>query len=269
AGSNPHASGGSVLINAGGTIKTVHRARIRVQGDVTTAGGTTVLTAGRGVLLGSRITASGLSGGTIQVNSTDGGVFVVEPIEASGGEADGGTVSFVAASGAVDVLDRIDVEGLGRGGSISIVGALPVTTKAELRADSRILAGDGGTVVVASDKDVTVEEVIFADGRNGGAVTVVSQTGTATMRSPVVAGGNRGIGGAVLLNGGTNLLVDSPIDTDGQSRGGSITAAATDVRLTAHGSLFARGNTGGTINVSGDTVTIPAGAKVLVDGDNP
>jgi hypothetical protein len=269
AGSNPRASGGSVMVTAGGTIKTVHRARIRVHGDVTTAGGSAVLNAGRGILLGSRITASGASGGVIEANSTEGGVFVAEPIEATGGDGDGGRVSFVAASGAVNVVERVDVEGSGRGGSISVIGALPVVTNSELRAGSRVLAGDGGSVVVASDKDVTIEEVIFADGRNGGQVTVVSQTGTATMQSPVVAGGNRGIGGSVLLNGGTNLLVASPIDADGQSLGGSITAAAADVRLTSHGSLFARGDTGGTINVSGDMVTIPAGAKVLVDGDTP
>lgn len=268
-GSNPRATGGSVLVTAGGTIKTVHRARIRVQGDATTAGGNAVLNAGRGVQLSGRITASGLSGGTIQINSTAGGVFVIEPIDASGVDGNGGTVSFVAASGAVNLLERVDAEGTARGGAINVIGALPVTTVSELRAGSRVLSGDGGTVVIASDKDVTVEEVIYADGRNGGDVTVVSQTGTATLRSPIVAGGNRGVGGSVLLNGGTNLLVDSSIDTDGQSQGGSITAAATDVHLTSHGSLFARGDTGGTINVSGDMVTIPAGAKVLVDGDKP
>jgi hypothetical protein len=268
-GLNPRASGGTVTIEAGGTITGVHRARLRVHGDTATPGGSAVLKAGRGIHLAGRITATGSTGGSIDLTTTAGAVFLEEPMDASAEAGDGGSVSIVAADGAVTLLDRVDVEGDGHGGSIEIIGGQSVATNAELRAGSRVRASDGGAVVVSSNANVTVGDTVYADGKNGGRVTVVSQSETARVQAPLVLGGNRASGGTALLIGGKNIIVDSTVDADGFTLGGTITIAATDVNLTSHTALYARGDTGGTITVSGDMVRVVAGANVLVDGDQP
>lgn len=269
AGNNPRAAGGALSIDAGGTIRSVHRARMRLHGDIATPGGRAVLRAGRGVHLGNRIVARGSSGGSIAVSTTAGSIVVVEPLEVNGTVGDGGVVSLVAAAGSVTTLDRINAEGIGRGGSISLIGGKPVTTNAELRARSRMRALDGGTVVIASNEDITVGDTVYATGRNGGAITVIAQHGAVRVNAPLTVAGARGVGGTISLIAGPQLVLDSIANADGMTVGGSVAAAAIAIQLTGRSTVFARGDKGGTIDISGERVVVVPGAHLLVDGSTP
>jgi hypothetical protein len=265
----PLAPGGEITIDAGGTISAVLRARLRAQGTHATPGGSIHLTSGRGVQLAGRVAADGSTGGTIDIYSAAGNISLEGPVFAGGMTGDGGGAVIVAASGGVTTFAPIDTAGLGHGGHITILGALPVSANSTLRADSSKGQRDGGDVVLASNADIAVRGAVSATGMNGGGITVVSQAGTARVTAPIDAGGNGGIGGAVLMTGGQALAFDGTAIADGNAQGGSIIIAADSISASPRSALFARGRSGGTIDIRGAMVTIPAGARMAVDGTAP
>ena len=269
-GPDPTASGGSVTVSAGGFITAVKRARIRVRG-AGTPGGEVALHSGRGVRLLNRITAAGSSGGRIAVSTDSGDITLNEALDIGGASEDGGSATLVAAAGQLTLFDRIDAEGIERGGSVVLLAGGPITALGALRAGSSILGGQGGTVVVSSDGDILVSDVIKADGRSGGQVVVVSNSATIRVTAPVVAsGGHAGGGGRVAFSAGKDVVIANQVDADGGPLGGTITVHAEDlITLTPQGALLARGDTGGEIALDGAMVSVPAGARVLVDGDTP
>jgi hypothetical protein len=268
-GPEPVAGGGLVAIDAGGRLVAIKRARIRAHGATNTPGGQVLLNGMRGVSLQNRVTVRGSAGGNIGVSSGAGSVFVAERLDAVGSSGDGGAATIIALGGTVTLYDQVNAEGLAHGGSIALLSNGPITTNAALRAGSTILAGAGGSVLVASNGGVLVGDVVYADGASGGLITVSSQSGTARISAPLVATGNRTVGGSVLLSGGVSAVVESSVDTDGAAQGGSIGVSGKLVALNFHGGLFARGKTGGRIDLNGAAVTIPFGARVQVDGDVP
>jgi hypothetical protein len=268
-GPSPIAGGGVVAVDAGGRLVAIKRARIRAHGASGTPGGLVLLSGARGVNLQNRVTAHGSSGGAISVSSRAGSVLVTQRLDVNGTLGDGGAASVVALGGTVTVIEQITAEGMAGGGTIALLGSGPITTSSVLRAGSSILAGPGGSVLVVSSGGVLIGDVVYADGASGGQITVSSQAGTARISAPLVATGNRTAGGTVSLSGGVNAVIESSVDTDGLAQGGSINVNGKLVLLSAHGGLFARGRTGGTIGLDGAAVTIPAGARVLVDGDVP
>lgn len=269
-GPQPTAPGGLVTIDAGGRLTAVKRARIRARGALTTPGGTVLLSGARGVQLQNRISADGSVGGSIAISSLDGDIIVGQRLDAGGIIGNGGNAQIVSVNGRVTLFNRIDAQGWKRGGAITVIGNEAITAFATLRAGSAMRAAQGGSVSLFSHGDVTVGGVVNAEGLDGGFVRVNSMNGAARVIAPIVASGNHGTGGHIWLSGGSNAAIASSVDADGGAQGGAIDISGSDVvTLTAQASLFARGDMGGTINLDGTMVTVPAGAKVLVDGQVP
>jgi hypothetical protein len=268
-GPRSRASGGTVEIDAGRSLIAVRRARIHANGAATTPGGAVRLNGGLGVTLRNRITAQGSAGGVIDIGSNSGSILVGERLDAGGSSGDGGSASIHAPTGSITTLAPLAVQGMARGGSTAVLGGGPVTIGSTLRARSTILAGPGGSVVVSSQTNVVTDDVIYANGLSGGSIAISAANGATRITAPLLANGIRTVGGDVQISGGTSASVESPVNADGSTQGGSIDVTAAAVSLTAHGSLSARGAMGGSINLSGAAVTVPLGARVLVDGDQP
>lgn len=265
----PTASGGSITVEAGGTIDAVKRARLRVRGS-DTPGGEILLNGSAGVRLQNRITASGSSGGNVRIVSARGDIVLSEGLDTTGDDGDGGSATLIATVGDVTLFDRIDAEGSTQGGKITLIGGGPVTAFGALRAGSSSLTGNGGDVVVAGDGEVLISEVVNVDGMSGGQIVIGSTNESTRIAAPIVASGGRGNGGRVVLGSGKNTFVGNQVDADGGALGGMIeVSAGQTLTLTPQGALLARGDTGGEINLDGGSVTVPAGGRVLVDGDVP
>jgi hypothetical protein len=144
-----------------------------------------------------------------------------------------------------------------------------VTAVGALRAGSTVRNDVGGAVVVVGAGDVALNDVVAADGSSGGLIVISSKAGTARLDGALSAPGTRGAGGRVALNGSIATVVANAVDADGGTDGGTIDITGGSVSLTSSGGLFARGHDGGTISISAASVNVPAGARVLVDGDVP
>lgn len=269
-GPAPTASGGSVTVSAGGLVNAARRARIRVRG-AGTPGGEIVLHGRRGVRLQNRMTAGGSSGGRITISADSGDVTLNEAFDVRGASENGGSAMVFATAGQVMLAKRVDAGGQARGGTVSLMASGPITALGALRASSSVMGGEGGTIVVAGGGDIVLRDVVKANGFSGGQVVVISRTATTRVTAPVVASGGRaGIGGRVAFSAGTDAVIGNQVDADGGPQGGTITVHAGDlIMMTPQGALLARGDTGGVIALDADMVSVPAGARVLVDGDTP
>jgi hypothetical protein len=266
-GPGPTAPGGAIVMEAGGEIAAIRRARIRAEGAMQTDGGTVQLSGARGVRLLNRISVDGQNGGAVTVSSLNGNVSIVDDITASGEAGAGGDVAVVALRGAITVQDDIQADGTNSGGSVVLMGSSAVTTFGPLRASSN--DGPGGTIFLASNADVVNHEALYADGEGGGHVSLVSSFGTVRTQAPVLAEGKSGTGGSIGVSGADGVFVDSMLNADGGRHGGDIGVSGFEVHLSNRGDLFARGDTGGTVNLNGSVVIVEAGAKILVNGRQP
>jgi hypothetical protein len=269
-GPEPTASGGSVTVNAGGLVIAVRRARIRVRG-AGTPGGEVVLHGGRGIRLQNRMTASGSSGGRVTISADSGDITLNEGLDVRGASETGGSAMVFATAGQVTSFKRVDAGGPELGGTVALVAGGPITALGALRAGGSVMGGQGGTVMVVSGGDIVLSDVVKANGFSGGQVVVVSRTATTRVTAPVVASGGRaGVGGRIAFSAGTDAIIGNQVNADGGPQGGTITVHAEDlIMLTPQGALLARGDAGGAIALDGDMVSVPPGARLLVDGDTP
>lgn len=303
AGSNGSATGGSVTLDAGGTIVTDQTAVIDVQaanvtggvvsieavGDVTiegrihaegNPGGSVTLGSsaafvsldrdvrvqgigGPGGLLavtgqtGIAVTDKQLAtsdvaiGGTIQLTTPAGGVFVSDPLYVGG--ASGGLILISAPNGGVQPTERLDARATtGTGGTIAIdAETITLVKDAEARSKSGSggsvtlsgsqlvdLAGgdaetggkiDGGSITLeSSDGDVRVvrSSGLTASGTrgNGGALVIDAPSGTVTLETKVVLTGNGtlGVGGQADVFASTITIARARFDADGRATGGEL-----------------------------------------------
>jgi hypothetical protein len=269
-GPAPIASGGSITVDSGGVLTTVIGARIRATGASTTDGGEVTLKAVNGIQLQSRIRANGVSGGRVALQSSAGNVVLTRPLDVSGSTRSGGSASLNATAGNVTVYDRIDAQGPTQGGTINLSSGGVLTAASTLRADSNTRHGPGGTVTAVSGGDLNLQEAVLADGYNGGSVLVSSRSGNTRIDGLILVAGSKGVGGTVFVSGGLSTLIANTIDADGETDGGAIHVSGGDsIALTPAGGLYARGGNGGSITAAAAAVTVPTGARVLVDGDLP
>jgi hypothetical protein len=252
-------------MEAGGRIDAVGRARIRVEGDVDTAGGEVHLTGARGVSLHNKIKADGASGGSVTIATRNGDVLIGQNVSAAGDGGAGGTVSVTAVGGRLTMVDHVDTDGVSAGGNIILVGGGDVITFGDLRA--RGPAGDGGTIVAASNANILTNETLYAGGRRGGQISLVSSFGTVRTQGPLLAAGDLLEGGNVGIVGSDGVVIGSVVNADGKQVGGEINVFGFDVRVANRGDLFARGTAGGRVSLRGASVAVDMGARVLVDGE--
>ncbi len=267
-GPNPMAPGGTIQISAGGTLSAIPRARLRAQGAAATAGGTIALEGRGGVQLATKVAADGRGGGSVSVSSAAGHILLEQALTATGTDGAGGSIVALAMAGSVTMRDRLDVGGVTTGGSAFVVGARGVVS-ASLRARGGLATGLGGSLLLASDRDITITDALYADGGSGGSIQVVSTNGSLHTLHPLLADGSTGAGGAIAISVAGQARIDATLDADGRRAGGSISIGGATVRVGNRGTLAARGDVGGRIAVSGGSVTVDPGAKVLVDGDAP
>ncbi|HSP98623.1 MAG TPA: hypothetical protein VL049_15485 [Candidatus Dormibacteraeota bacterium] len=268
-GPNPTAPGGGIFVTAAGRITASRHARLRAEGGASTAGGTIALVAGRGVQLDNRIGADGHDGGSVAITTTAGDVMASRQLSANGLLGTGGSVVTFSQTGSVLLLDNIDAQGITGGGTIFAVSGKVLAANGHLRARANLSMGSGGTVVASGGSLVRLLDTVYADGARGGSIQVVSTGGDLHTVAPLLADGAYGAGGSIALSAAQAMTVDSQCNADGRTRGGDIAVAGRAVTIDNRGALFARGATGGTVNVTGDDVVVTAGARLLVDGDQP
>lgn len=250
-------SPGSILIEASGDVLLGEDIDVDST-DADTDGGEVEIISHQGsVTLSGRIEATAgrnSTGGTVGItagkNATVAGL-----IDASGGDFDGGEIDVLAGenltlSGTV----RIDAtNGEGAGGFLSLDAGqtLRLTPTADLSADGHLSAdnfgGDGGTYFFSSAGNVSIEGGAFigADGARPDAAA-----GTVD----IAAGGDVTIAGEL-----------SVIARGTQGIGGSVTATACGVAITAGALIDNRGEGGENTITSPGLIQIAAGAALRAD----
>ena len=268
-GSSPTAPGGAIAVSAGARITASGRARLRAEGASGTAGGSITLAAGSGARLENRIGADGRDGGSVAVTTRSGDIVASRGLSAAGLLGSGGSVVAFSQSGSVLVLDNIDAQGVSSGGTIFVIAGRLISATGLLRARANPAMGTGGTVVVSGGTTVNLLDTVSADGATGGTIQVISTQGALRTTEPLLADGANGAGGRVVVSAALDITVASTFDADGRTRGGDIDVNGRTVTIADRAALFARGATGGLVTVSGGSVAVDAGARFLVDGDQP
>ncbi len=269
-GAGATATGGTVTIDAAGTISTSRRARIDARGrtlGVPTPGGSVTLNGDGGVTIRARVTTAGSPGGTVTIDSVSGDVVLDEKGEVDGNgqgpvPSAGGTIT-VTASGAVSLTETVLAifqptlhakgGGGGPGGSVVVQGN--TLTDAVLRANAAGQGATGGSVQVDCASDVDIRRVdvgaktgggsvdvdaggsavidrIFADSQSGPGGTVsVKAAGDVTITE--IQGDGDTTGGCVFVSStGGNVLVEKKVDLDGGTAGGEMSFSAAAGNLT-------------------------------------
>jgi len=259
---NPYAaitdSGGRIVVNVPGTINLGNRSTI----DVSTLDAITAvidLTAGGAVTLtgslGARATDSTGSGGTVNVTAggraTPGDVVIDERITVrGGGQGTGGSVCITAQNGVITVNAPIDATG-GEfdGGCIDLEadGDLVVNNNATgvtLDVSGGGLSGFGGLIVANSNVagNVTINAPLLGGaggsttegGGDGGELDMSTNLGNIVVNAPltVKGGSNGGRGGTVDLEPTGDLTVTQPLLVSGTGAGavgGDVTLSVTGV----------------------------------------
>jgi hypothetical protein len=233
------APGGTVTVQADGTVSSIKLGKLDVRGKSTdTAGGQISLSGDDGVDLGGRLDARGVGGGVIAIASTSGNVVIGEQVRVEGDDSPGGTVN------------------ISSGGMITFVGK-----KGEVRSKGN----PGGTITVGAAGDITLGK-ISARGKSiqGGSVTISSSGGTIVADRKVDVKSKTTAG--TMSFSAVDLVLSGKFDAKGKSSvvgsGGDIEGTASG-NLTANGSFKARNggciglSAGGTLDTTGGQFDVP------------
>jgi hypothetical protein len=293
AGSNITAVGGTVTLDAGGTIATDQTAVVDVKGG-DGSGGVVSMSGDGGVTVGGRVIAEGNPGGSIGVGSAalvtldrdlrvlsaagagglvvvsgDGGVVVNDKIRAGSETTVGGTVQVTSANGDVDIRDTVDAGGA-TGGAIT-VSAPNGTVAPVARLLARGGAGTGGAIDIAAATITLRKDLeVRSKSGNGGSVTLTATTLLDMFGGDAEAAGKVD-GGSITLQGGAGsgdvtIFRSSSLNASGRlGSGGSLTIAVPAGALTMEAKADVDGPLGGAeVDVSGSSLTI---TRTRIDGD--
>jgi len=221
------------------------------------------------------VTGGGQSGGGIVAIVAQGALNVAGPIDAPGGDS-GGSIEIDA--GSVITSARFDVSGGPNGGGalVDIVARGPVVVGGVISGEvdpPGPVVGTAAEVSIATTGSVELNEAIILTGgtpAGEGGTLEVDADGDVTQRGAItVAGrGTSGIGGEVRVTTHANVSL-SDIDVAGATGGSIATLSVAGTRLTgtlnADSSLELTG-TAGTIDVSGCTLDMDTAAVVSSAG---
>lgn len=209
------------ISNAGGAIdvfaNTIHNQGVVGADSVSIdASGSVRLIANEEILLdsGSRISASGIEGGAIVVDSGAGTARVAGEIESIGLAGNGGSVTLLGTRIAVDSGSSINASGTTGGGEISIggnregQGPLPNSKAIAILPDAMIRAnaleqGDGGTIIAFAEDTANIFGSLQALGGSlGGNGGFIETSGLAslTIATTPDAGASSGEAGTWLID---------------------------------------------------------------------
>ena len=292
------AGGSEIDLTAGGTITLsgkpgapgLSAQALSTNGD----GGTISIVAGGDVTIDSLVSAaSGQQGGggNIWISTTNAKVTVNAPLDASGGEFDGGCIDvesdldLVTASTAKLSVDGGGLSGSGGlimldsnvHGGVTIGG--PISGKAAgSNQNSAEGGGDGGELdSFTNNGPVTVNAPVTlpggTGGGGGGTVDIEPIGGDLIVNTPLSlpGSGSGSCGGSVTLGvpGTTNVTLSSaPIDVSSDSCGGGGVSLSADAMATVPGEINADSNGttvgGGLVMLTAETLTV--GGKVHANG---
>jgi hypothetical protein len=257
-------------------------------------GGTISVLAGGDVTIDSLVSAaSGQQGGggNIWITTTNAKVTVNAPLDASGGEFDGGCIDIESDLDLVTASTaKLSVDGGGLSGSGGLImldsnvqGAVtiggPVTGKAAgSNQNSAEGGGDGGELdSFTNNGSVTVNAPVTlpggTGGGGGGTVDIEPIGGSLIVNTPLSlpGSGSGSCGGSVTLGapGTTNVTLSSaPIDVSSDSCGGGGVSLSADAVATVPGEINADSNGttvgGGLVMLTAETLTV--GGKVHANG---
>ena len=247
--------GGQIVVEAGGTLDCI-ACRIEARGRPDTPAGSVALRGAAGVYLplGTHWDAGGGTGGTFEVSSTGGPIFIETDVRAHTTTGPGGTFT---VSGVDVTLKRDLMMDGGTGGSV-IVDGKTILLKGKL--DTRGKQGAAGTVRVTALESVVVPGGIQVNGKTTGGTAEVTG-GTVTFTGRATARGRTG-GGSLTFTANTgDLRLEKSVDASGPA--GRIVGAAPNGNLTTRG-RFRAGlggciglSAGATIDTAGSTFDVP------------
>ena len=267
-GRNLTATGGTVTVDADGTVTSHKRGKLIVRGKkgVTDAGQVSVV-GGLGVDLDGRIEARGLNAGTVAVTSSAGNVSFDEEIRAYGEPDNGGAVNISSSTGDVTVSGLVRTTGAGSegGGDVAITGANVDVNQVTASGNGGLT---GGSISIVGGV-VTVRRVLSRGG-DGGSIVVSSTLGTAAITERIDVRGQADQGGSVSFDAATDGTVTAHLNAIGKNSGGSaLFTAAGNLTLGEDGgsNYDATAPAGGTIEASaGGDLTVSGEYEVQVGG---
>ncbi len=251
---------------------------VRATGGTNGGGGIIDIDSASGPVTLTGVDVSGGDAGDITV--TAGTDATVGGLKARGtGDAGGGGVIVVTATGRVDVTGPLDTLGAlvdGDGGSVQLISGTP-GARSHVQVDGDLIAsgrgdGFGGEIDVDGDT-VTLAALLEARGKGtfgaGGTVTIRGEDAIVHAGDLQAAGGD--LGGDVLLEAGNGVQVDGPIDASASassSGGGIIVRSQGSVEV--HASVTANGGSdalGGDVLLEGCFVDVGPSVPVEALGD--
>ena len=245
-----------------------------------------------------RISANGVEGGSITLNSPAGSVQVAGQVSAEASAGHGGRVAIAAATQAsIAEGARVSASGAQAGGSVNVKGndSVKLESGSEIVAEGAsggtveisaaagsVEAGGlidvsgsesaGGSIAVTARVDLTLGDTsaLLARGSRGGTVYIEAREGTALVSGLIDAFGRDGPGGQVLLLGPrVGLIRNARVNVSGR-RGGGVALVGGDFQGSNPDVPNAeRTYVGADARITADAIETGDGGKVIVwaDGD--
>lgn len=258
-------AGGSIVLDAGGTLTILRKGTIDVHGARRTSGGAADLRGAAGVTVGGVVDARGGAGGTVALASSGGVVTLDRKLLVSGTTAAG--TATVSGAGGVVLNSRIRVvseDGLPGSVDLESAGGDVVLVTVPLL---KSLTGGALTVHAPQGTIVARKALALKTKGDGGAITMAA----ATLRiGHLGAVGKHGIGGTIQLSATSGLEITGKLDVRGREKGGAIALAADltgDVIVSDKGKLIASSSgVGGDVVVAAPAGTVTIRADIDVSG---
>lgn len=254
--------GGAVTITAG-TVQLANGKIIANGGGIESCGdggGVTIGANGAVTIDASIDSTAGAAcgGGTISISGSS--IDVLEPINASGGDAGFAEIELTATNGAITTQSSaalrangspVSADTGGNGGSVLLWASGAVTLNADVEATGAAVDGSGGTIEIFAGGNVVANEILNVDGMGGfsyGGAIAIEAGGAVTFAKDVRArSGASSAGGTIEIEAGGNVQRTSggSILADGGALGGGIIEIVGHKGGVFAGALRARGASGG------------------------
>ena len=268
---------GGIINMIGNTINVNSLANIQARAGAATSYGGEIDMDSTGIVTlanGSILSTSGLSDGTSNlIEITGNGVNLNGLINATGlGTGTGGTITVIATTNGVVIGNTSQVlaySSNGNGGAINLDG--DVTVEGSVQAHSAADGKTGGVITGTNSESLAVQNggILYVNGRTGytGSAghggTIDVDTGSVNLANGYVKadGGWTGANGGTIdirsTNGditvGNGMQVLATADQNGTVL---LSATGGALNINAGGSVKAQGNSGTTLTLNGDSVTI-------------